>query len=290
MNINVSGDNFYKVYDRFDKLPEHCKNEFGASRWFKALATDGTDPAFACDCFQQIPLNLMTDELRKFAVYEFVRVLSLIDPGDTPAYKSICLIAYRSSYKAAQFFKAEVHTAEVVELMIRDYNGSFLNAYRSFPWIAELMTPALIETACLNSVTFMLSLPDDQMSQTALNKHLGEGPSTYSELKRAGKLRIGVDFLKSGRWPESDGPFDDDVQKPESLLEAFSLLLGGGDIPRALYMAYVMTYDIEDVMAMVVTPSCAKLVVEMYEEKELRPHIRSNRHLKAAMLETSLGL
>jgi hypothetical protein len=109
-------------------------------------------------------------------------------------------------------------------------------------------------------------------------------------LKRAGKLRIGVDFLKSGRWPESDGPFDDDVQKPESLLEAFSLLLGGGDIPRALYMAYVMTYDIEDVMAMVVTPSCAKLVVEMYEEKELRPHMKNNRHLKAALLEETLGL
>jgi hypothetical protein len=152
------------------------------------------------------------------------------------------------------------------------------------------MTPALIEKACLTSDVFMLSLPDALMSRAALDKHLGEGTSTYSLLKKVGRLHIGVEYLKSGRWPESDGPFDDDVQKPESLLEAFSLLLGNADIPRALYMAYVMTHDIKDVLALVVTPSCAKLAVEMYDEKELRPHIKANRHLRAAMLEESLGL
>jgi hypothetical protein len=286
----MNGDNFYQAYDRFEALPEHVKNAFGASKWYQAWATEGVDPAFACDCFKQIPPNLVNDDLRKYAVFYHVQVIDLIDPSDTPAYKSICLNAYRSSYKAAQFFKAEVHTAEMVELMIRDYTGSFLDAYRSCPWIAELMTPALIEKACLTSDVFMLSLPDALMSRAALDKHLGEGTSTYSLLKKVGRLHIGVDYLKGGRWPESNGPFDDDVQKPESLLEAFSLLLGNADIPRALYMAYVMTHDIKDVLALVVTPSCAKLAVEMYDEKELRPHIKTNRHLRAAMLEESLGL
>lgn len=288
--MNISGDNFYKAYDRFEELPEQCKNEFGAEKWFKAWATDGVDQDFACDCFQQIPLNLMTDDLRKYAIFNHTQVLELIDPSDTPAYKSICLQAYRFSSRAAEFFKEEARTTEIVELLIKDYSWSFLTSYRAYPWISELMTPALIEKASLASDMFMLSLPDDQMSQAALDKHLGEGTSTYSALQRVGKLHIGVEYLKGGGWPESDGPFDDLTPRPESLLEGFSLLLGTGDIPRALYMAYVMTHDIEDVIAMVVTPSCAKLVVEIYDEKELRPHIRSNRHLKAALLENSLGL
>lgn len=289
--MNNSGDNFNKLYERFEKLPEHCKNAFGASKWYQAWATEDVDPAFACGCFQQIPLNLVNDDLRKYAVFHHMQVIDLIDPSDTPAYKSICLIAYRSSYKAAQFFKAEVHTTEMVELMIRDYSWSFLDAYRLCPWIAELMTPALIETACLTSDVFMLSLPDALMSRAALNKHLGEGTSTYSLLKKMGRLHIGVEYLKSGRWPESDGPFDDIVQKPESLVEAFSILVQNDkEMPLALYMAYVMTYPIEDVMSLVVSQATARPLVHMYSEKELRPHTKVNRHLKAVMLEDSLGL
>lgn len=289
--MNIGGSKFYLPYERFEDLPEHSKNAFGASRWFKAWTTDGVDPVVACNCFKQIPLNLVTDELRKYAVYEFVRVLSLIEPSDTPAYKTLCLLAYRSSYRAAEFFKAEVRTTEVLELMIKDYSWSFLTSYQAFPWIAELMTPALIEKASLASDTFMVSLPDDQISQTALNKHLGEGASTYSALQKAGKLRFGVDFLKSGRWPESDGTLDYPIPKPKGIEDAFCALVQNDmEMPRALYMAYVMTYPIEDVMALVVSPATARPVIDMYSEKELRPHIKANRHLKALMLEESLGL
>ena len=289
--MNISGDNFYKAYDRFEELPEQCKNEFGAEKWFKAWATDGVDQDFACDCFQQIPLHLMTDDLRKYAIFNHTQVLELIDPSDTPAYKSICLQAYRFSSRAAEFFKEEARTTEIVELLIKDYSWSFLTSYRAYPWISELMTPALIEKASLASDMFMLSLPDDQMSQAALDKHLGEGTSTYSALQRVGKLHIGVEYLKGGRWPESDGTLDYPIPKPKGIEDAFCALVQNDmEMPRALYMAYVMTYPIEDVMALVVSPATARPVIDMYSEKELRPHIKANRHLKALMLEESLGL
>lgn len=287
--MSAMGNDFYKAFDRFEKLPEHCLNSYGAFQWFKAMTSTNAGVTGSYDCFGQIPPNLITDELRRYAISLSVVLLELIEPDHTPAYTSICLLAYRSSYRALEFFKEEARTTEMVDSMLA-FPNSFFNAYRAYPWVAQVMTPDLIAKAANASSDFMLTLPDDQIDQAVLEKHLGESNFIYKDLKRAGRLQLGVDFIKNGGWPESDGPFDDLTPRPESLLEGFSLLLGTGDIPRALYMAYVMTHDIEDVIAMVVTPSCAKLVVEIYDEKELRPHIRSNRHLKAALLENSLGL
>jgi hypothetical protein len=226
--------------------------------------------------------------MRKYAVSNVVEVLGLIEPEDAPAYTAICLFAYRNNYRAVEFFKEEVRTTEMVELMMMDL-WSFIKSYRDYPWIRQAMTPKLVEDLSLISDEFMLSLPHDQVSEAALNKHLSKGDYTYTVLQKSGRLHLGVAFLKGGGWPKPNGPFDHPIPKPDSLVEAFSELLGD-DVPRELYMAYVMTYPIEDVMALVVAPSCAKLVVEMYDEKELRPHARKNRHLKAALLEESLGL
>lgn len=281
------GNDFYKTFDRFEKLPEHNKNEYGAYQWYKEVTKDA-DATIACDCFQQIPLNLITDEMRKYAVSNVVEVLGLIAPEDTPAYTAICLIAYRYNYRAVGFFNEEVRTKEMVELLMMD-PWALLHSYREYPWILQAMTPKLVEKFSLTNDEFMLSLPHYQVSEAALNKHLSEGDCTYSGLQKSGRLHLAVAFLKGGGWPKPIGPYDDPIPKPDSLGDAFSALLGE-DIPRALYMAYVMTYPMADVMSLVVAPSCAKLVVEMYEEKELRPHIKNNRFLKATLLESSLGL
>jgi hypothetical protein len=286
MNNELS-DEFYKGFLRFEDLPDNCQNLYGASRWFKSVAP--LNFADVCGLFQQLPSKFVTEELRAFAICEDARVIGLIDPADTADYFGLCGLAYRTDYKSAALFKQEARTKEAIEMMMISW--SFVSTYSICPWIAQSMTPDLIEKASIANMNFMLTLPRDQISQAALNTHLGHSFSNYSYLKKAGRLRLGAEYLQQGVWPEATGPFEDNLKKPGSLEEAFSELIKPGlnDWPE-VYMAYLMSHPIEDVIAAVTSPSHAKNVLEMYSEQELRPHIKNNRLLKATLLECSLGL
>jgi hypothetical protein len=285
----MKGLDFYKTFDRFEKLPADCKDGLGAFHWFKAIIGFSDDPVLILDCYQQIPAISVTDDLRQYAVFLNSNVLDLISPSDTPAYTTMCRTACSRNYKAAEFIKAEARTAETVELLFD--NRSFSLIYRDYPWIATLMTPEMLEKASLANSLFMASLPDNQISKAALNKHLGFCHSPYTELKKSGMLHLAAGYLKAGRWPIASGPIASYQEPPSNLKKAFASILNVElEDTWALHMAYVMTYPIEEVIAAVKSPMHAKLLVEMYEEKELRLHIKRNRHLKAAMLEASLGL
>jgi hypothetical protein len=144
----------------------------------------------------------------------------------------------------------------------------------------------------------LLSRPLEDVSDEDLRRScLSFGTQGYQEARKAGRLDLIAKLFKTGFWPtifHVSDPFNphwEAVKKPKSLQHAFYLLLKPCDADSCpLFMAYVMTYDMNDVMALVVGSAPARVVVTIYNEKDLHPYISTNRHLKAALLESTMGL
>ena len=280
---------FYKRLKRFDDLPAHHKNLYGAFQWLKAMVSS-SGQAFSPHYFDQIPLRFVTDALRKYAVSCDVRSLSLIDPEDTEQYLSLCLLGYQTHFNAVRFFHEVACTQDTVEAML-DEPRNFWSSYKAFPWIAQVMTPALNEKASMANLDFMLTLPDAQISGAALQKHLTPDYFSYTALRAFGKLRLGANYLREGSWPENYSSVGTSRAKPSTIEEAFTFIFNEDlHVFVALHIAYVMTHPTEAVIEHVVSQAHAKLVVEMFSDDQLRPHIKKNQHLKAALLEESMGL
>jgi hypothetical protein len=120
-----------------------------------------------------------------------------------------------------------------------------------------------------------------------LDKHLGTGYVAYRLLHDEGKLRLAADFLRAGRWPAPPGGSAKVMEKPQSLEHALERMLE--DEWEELYMAYVMSFPVEEVAPLIGRKHVEK-AMQMYTTEELRPVMKMNRHLKAALLEESLGL
>ena len=96
-------------------------------------------------------------------------------------------------------------------------------------------------------------------------------------------------LLSEGYWPTRMA-----WQKPDDLKDAISLRAKIKD-PRleaqaTTYNAFIKSHPIEDVLPLLKTPARAKVRSEIYSTDELRPYMKQFPFLKAAVLESDLGM
>jgi hypothetical protein len=285
----------FAQYREFADVPE--KTTENALHWLMAI--HATKAKSLQEQFEQIPVPLWTGKLLTFVVTYEPTVLSLIPPQHAPNYQSLCVLASRKDYRMAGAFHESFRTPETIERML-DERKDFHRSYQEFPWIADTMTPELMEKATRSSLAFMFMLPSALVSDAALNIRFGAGLDCHFLARREGRLDLPARLLRNGWWPRVADPackWEEDVslirfiERPESLQCALDLMLEGDDRGlRPLYMAYVMSHPLEDVIAHINHRKYIPYIIEMYKEEELRPYLKTNRHLKAGMLESALGL
>jgi hypothetical protein len=281
-------------YPKFTDIPEASRTSIGALRWLKAMHT--TDEDDMSEHFVQIPKDLIDEEILKFAVEYDPLIIDLIKPEDTPNYQDHCVSAFVGHYMAPMIFHESVRTAETVELMINqpDYGlkpAMFSKSFEAIPWIQSVMTPELHERASRASVHFLMLHPASSASDLALKHHFSSGFGKLIRARSAGRLDLPAKFIASGSWPYVTRNFDQVIGRPKTLEIGLKRALDHTeDGPRALYMSFVKAHPIEDVLVLATTRDHAKLMTELYTEEELRPLMRNNRHLKAGVLESSMGL
>lgn len=272
----------------FDDIPAHLKTQRVAAAWFTFIAY--YDSEGVCDHWQHIPLELVTDDLRQTAIGIDARVIGHIDPSDTEKYLDLFIRAFKTTFRVTRLLHPDFKTPKTIDVMLGSPR-EFERSYIVNPWISEVMTADQLEAASRVSDRIMAQLPDSKISDEALSIHLGRGFSTYDLLFLKGKLRLAADFLKRGHWPSPSGEFESIQQRPRNVAEAFDLLREAPkDGIRALYMACLLNHPIEDVVSQVNTREDVAMIMEIYTEEELRPMMKLNRHLKAALLEGALGL
>lgn len=248
------------------------------------------DPAVILSFFYSRPVAEVTDEMRKSAISLDYRALGRIDPKDTAEYLALFIFAFANNPRAVDCLHEDFKTPETVEAMMKSRKHFHL-AYLDAPWISEVMPPAQRERACLVDFSIMLRQPDHLISEAALQNHLGKGLFRFSRLRSEGRLSLGATFLKSGAWPQGVDGLEPAHSRPNSIESAFEFCLADEEqVYTALYMAWIMIQPIEDVVAKVTCREHAVLVLEMFSADQILAVVGSNRHLKASLLESSLGL
>lgn len=285
----------FERYREFADVPE--KTSENALHWLMAIHATKAKPLQ--DQFEQIPVPLWTTKLLTFVVTYEPTVLRLIQPQHAPNYQSLCVLASRKDYRMAGEFHEDFRTPETIERML-DERKDFHLSYQQFPWIADAMTPELMEKATRSSLAFLFTLPSGLVSDAALKIRFGAGLDSHFLARRAGRLDLPARLMRNGEWPRVADPACDReedvslirfVEQPESLRCALDLILEGDDRGlRPLYMAFVMSHPMEDVIAHVNNRKYIPFIIEMYKDEALRPFINTNRYLKAGLLESALGL
>jgi hypothetical protein len=274
-------------YKDFTDVPKNFRTAEGACYWLNSKLS--RKKASVAEMFNQIPPEMVSDDLRLIALMKDATFINHIEPKDTEQYLEMFMTAYLRGDDRTHPHP-DYRTAATVERMM-DFHGAFECSYFKQPWIAEVMTPAQMTVAAERYIRMMVRLPMEHVSQKALENHLKQSCGGYTILRQAGKLKLAARYLKTGSWPTADGFFEEVQSEPKDLLDALRLMESDSDeVCVGLYMAWVLAQPIEQVVPLMTSPKLISLAIEMYSAKELRPHLKTNRNLKAAMLEESLGL
>lgn len=293
MNLKADEDaliaSFSNLYaPDFAEIPKHLQTQRVVQEWLTIQSNLNFHAVF--HYWKQIPSELITDDLRKKAINLDARIIQHFEPSDTDQYLDLFITAYSHTSLVIPLLNPDFRTSDTVEAMLalpREFERGFLKN----PWISEVMTADQWEAASRLSAKIMAGLPIDKISSEALYIHLSVGFDGYIALHKKGKLRLAADFLRQGYWPEPKGSMMPKIEKPENVAHGLSLLMAEEFMSDgSLYMAYLMTHPIEDVLSAMNTREHINYLLEIYSPEELRPFVKTHRHLKAALLEESLGL
>jgi hypothetical protein len=297
----------YRAYEAFSDIPDNMKTQEGAYNWLfmkRPVYPSPSNPTVypspsnpMRDYFLQIPHALVLDKTREIAVGADSRVLADIDPNDVKDYLDLFLKGYGNSHLAATYLHEDFRTAEAVEVMISaGMPEYFSKSHAENAWMSRVMTPELVDKASIASRFFMVSLPESQITDEALKSHLEVGYSGYLHLRDVGRLNLAGRYMKAGIWPRPLEILGDEYQcPPRDIDHALELAVEDRQDHRnrayqSLYMAYVLSHPVGEVAPKLKVREYVSMALELYSEVELRPFMKTNRHLKAAMLEESLGL
>lgn len=269
----------------FDDL--EIKNQDVVNIWLIYMINLGRKPVNFF--WSQIPAEFLSDDLLTLAVRHDCSIFQHIVPKDPEEYIRLFMVAFRQDFSTAQYIHQDYRNAATVEAML-DSPGVFEGSYNREAWVSNVMTPELIERASLRRVTFMGNLPRSQVSQAALDTHLEKGYTGYYRLRGIGRLKLAAEYMQGGHWPEPDG-FDHPLEKPRNARGAFLAIQSTLDSRLVtMYMVYLMTQPIEEVIGLMGNHNFMFLVKEMYTEDELRPLMKTNIFLRGSFLEDALGL
>jgi hypothetical protein len=284
----------FLLYPKFTDIPQALRTPVNVLNWLMAMHT--TDKEGMSEHYVQIPKDLLGEDLLKFAVHHDPEILGFITPEQTPSYQDLCVSAFVGDFMAPAIFHEDFRTTETVKRMIKmptfaTRPAKFSKSFEAIPWIESVMTPELFELAGRSSLEFVLILPPSKVSESVFEIRFGEGFFSYLEARKAGRLDLPAQFIRNGHWPLVYIDNNEVLEKPKTLNEALEKAVASGKFDScSLYLSFVKAQPIEEVIPLLTTRKHVSLALEIYTEAELRPFLNTNRHLKAGLLESAMGL
>jgi hypothetical protein len=283
----INGIRGSDVY-RFEDIPKEYLDKEVLMEW---LLSEG-------GALSEVPKHLVDDEIRKQAVgatHEAMDVhhypLKSISLDETPCYEELALLALGQCEWNMQHVDPALHN-EAFFLKALEVNPQsmmhFFSGWGSVPKIE--WTEAMIDLAVSKSLDYLKHFDPSQVKVESLKKLIREGGYTVIRLAQAGLLDVIGEMMGEGYWPEK-------VQKPSSLEDALDALQDRTLLPfyRVYYTAFVRHHPIESVLPLMKSPKMQALMLEVYRDDELIPHLRTGLlkgapRVRGKLLENGLGL
>ena len=282
-DVNVAISN--KLVHSFADIPEHLQSYDVAEEWFISMIS--VKKKSLETCFSEVPEKFWTAKFLATVTKSGCNVLGLIDPGKSPAHQSMAFTCARVNYKNLVALDPKYRTDFAEHLAWNNLREMHLIA-KAFPWIRDHISEEAVVRCCLN-IDFAMGykvLPDGIGKQILLN---GDG---FEIIRAVGRLDVLVGQIGAGEWPDKISGFGYPGGRPNTLDDGIYCVSGtsANNARQALYMAYVMTYRMDDLIPLMCERKLHKLVLEMYPKEALTPYMKKYRDLRGVVLEEALGL
>jgi hypothetical protein len=285
LNRDTDGFGSLKIL-RFSEFPEELMTPENAKKWFLHKTYRANESLSAC--YQEIPLGLRSFEVMLCAAKEGgVNVLQGLSAHQTPGYSIIAEAVTRRNYKTITSVDPDA-----LWQILPDYCWTHMDTIdkiaKELDWFRGALSPVIFEKCCLN-IDFALDTSFEQLPKDYLTNLMTKQCSSFLVFRRRGMLDVMADRITIGDWPTN---YAYKAFKPSTLEEGVEKLkaTSPNSEHEALYMAYAMTYPIEQVVPVMRGSRLRALMVEMYSFDSLKPFMRADRELRGAMLEDGLGL
>jgi hypothetical protein len=274
---------------RFAEFPDDLQTSEMARKWLLHKINRFNESLEAC--YEEIPKKLRTFEVMLCAAKNGqINVLKGLDPLQATGYVILAEAVTRRDWRRI----ASVHP-DYRWQVLSDYCWIHINEVhkiaKEFDWFRGALQQDVFETCCMN-VDFALDSPVETIPENQLQEMMVKNYSAYPAFRERGMFRLMADRILVGDWPPEVADIGFAGIKPTSLEDGVHWLTKceQSQDHETLYMAYAMTYPIEQVVPAMRGTRLKKLLLEMYSPKELKPFLRADRELSGLMLEDGLGL
>jgi hypothetical protein len=251
---------------------------------------------------KEVPLNLVTDEIRMEAVRAFrndgsdgltAYSMVTIKPSHTERYEETALLAIKTralniwvvdnAFLNNDFMKKalKINGDALLPLLDEDANLDGMDIE---------LSQDLIDVAVSCSASYFGKFKKNQYSRQAVVECIKHCDFDYQHLVDIDQVDALVEVIKTGWWG------DHLPEKPSNLSDcAVKLLVSKENQEKLVYRAFAMNYPIRDVIAFFAGPTLQDEILQMYSRKDLTPFFKSgplseNKALKGRLLESELGL
>lgn len=279
----------FNGFDRpFYELPREFQNFEMAHEWFMHKIKAGNEPLE--DCYYQIHISLRLPNFVPLVARD--ADINILNSFDTrlPGYRELSEAFVRKNYKHMDVIDPDVRREMMPEFTGLNIPRAHLLA-KEFDWFRGELSPSRFKTCCMN-IDFFLDTPEEDMPADVARYAMIENYCviTAQTLRARGRVGLLADQISAGGWPDND--YVKDTVPPTSLADGVERLAASapGKEHETLYMAYLMSQQMDQVVPLMTTRRLQKLLFEMYSTEALAPYLKKSRALRGILLEDSLGL
>jgi hypothetical protein len=283
-------------YNKYSEIPSDLKCEGFLTAWVVSGAGS----------LRAIPVEERTEMMMRIAVGHDSDAFELIKPEDVSDYQSLILDAISNNPSAMADVPDEYITEDLIVKAARKRVGAlgYIDFKRKYK---HLLTGSLISSVVsvnvATAVRFAMDISQDDRQRIQdgdLVKAITAQVNDLHYLKAIGKTHLLADLLGTGYWPANlnaaikmeKGQKQDIALPPASPHEALSrLACMSTQGVRFLHLQSLRRFPVEEVISTTQDiPKVVDLLLEVYTEKELKPHMKLSSALRGRLLESALGL
>jgi hypothetical protein len=250
---------------------------------------------------KNIPERFIDDDLRLLAVSVgadsifgslATESFKLITPSQSERYEEIALLSIKQDCRNARHVDSTVMNNDFMKKALAVNGEALIPFLKSSAHSSKInLTQELIDLAVSSSPTYLKfdAFRPDQYLAEAVSQLIKNHKFNLPILLKLGHFTTLVEVIKEGSWPNHF------PEKPSNLKAGIDTMMSQPEDRILVYRAYVMSYPIADVVALMSNPHYRPELLNMYSRAELEPFLKGgplaeDREFKGRLLENEMGL